>query len=461
MNQLPTDNYKLLTQAPVGRAVRQMAWPAVLTMLTTSFYNMADTCFVGRIDTQSTAAVGVAYAAMCVVQAVGFFFGHGSGNYISRQLGARQTDEARRMARAGVLASLVVGLLLGVAGLMALPWLCRLLGATPTVMPPTMTYLGIVLLATPMMTASMTLNNQLRFCGSARLAMRGVMVGAGVNLMLDPLLIFVFDWGLTGAAWATFIGQTAGFAMLWYYARRHADLQIRLRFNLLARAYIIEMVRGGSPSLMRQGLASVSVAWLNVAAGVYGDAAIAGMSVVGRISFFLYAVVVGLGQGFQPLCGFCYGAGLYRRVKAGFAYCVRVGTVFLTVCALLAWPLAEPAVALFRDEAEVVAVGASALRWQLLAWPLIPFIVLTNMYLQTIGSAVRANLVAAARNGLFFLPLIVWLPSVWGRTGVECCQALSDVCSFALALPVCLGAFRAMMRRGRPSEPEGRLLKKT
>ncbi len=123
--------------------------------------------------------------------------------------------------------------------------------------------------------------------------------------------------------------------------------------------------------------------------------------------------------------------------------------------------MAEPAVALFRDEAEVVAVGASALRWQLLAWPLIPFIVLTNMYLQTIGSAVRANLVAAARNGLFFLPLIVWLPSVWGRTGVECCQALSDVCSFALALPVCLGTFRAMMRRGRPSEPEGRLLKKT
>ena len=185
---------------------------------------------------------------------------------------------------------------------------------------------------------------------------------------------------------------------------------------------------------------------LNVAAGAYGDAAIAGMSIVTRIAFFTYAIVIGLGQGFQPLCGFCYGAHLYRRVREAFGFCIKCGTIFLALCAIAGFIFAEPIITLFRDESEVVRVGTAALRWQVMSFPLVAFIVLTNMLTQTIRKPIRANLVAAARSGLFFIPLIIILPHCLGLLGVEMCQACADVCSFVLAAPIAWSAFRDMKK---------------
>ncbi len=443
------DNYTFLTHAPIHRVIFTMAIPTIISMLSTSMYNLADTYFVGSINTQSVAAVGVSFAIMSVIQAIGFFFGHGSGNYISRKLGAKETENAQKMAATGVVYSFLTGLLIAILGHVFLTPLCLLLGSTPTILPYTERYLGIILLGAPFMTTSLTLNNLMRFQGNTMYAMRGIMSGVLLNLVLAPLFILYFCLGITGAAVATLISQCFGCMMLLYMTTKGENIRIQLRLFTPSKAFMKEILAGGTPSLSRQGLGSISTLALNVAAGAYGDAAIAGMSIVTRIAFFTYAIVIGLGQGFQPLCGFCYGAKLYRRVKDAYYFCIKCGTIFLTICALAGFLFAEPIVHLFRDDADVVAVGAMALKWQVISFPLVATIVLTNMLMQTIRKPIRANLVAAARSGLFFIPLIFILPHFFGLLGVEMCQAWADVCSFLLAVPIAMSAFRDMRKEKR------------
>ena len=438
------DNYTFLTHAPVHRVVLTMVIPTIISMLSTSLYNLADTYFVGKINTQSTAAVGVSFSVMAIIQAVGFFFGHRSGHYISRMLGAKARQLAEQMASTGFVLSIVAGVIIAVLGQLFLTPLCIALGSTSTILPYTERYLGIVMLGAPFMTASLTLNNQMRFQGNASYAMCGILSGVVLNFVLAPLLILYFALGITGAAIATLTSQTFGFLMLFRMSRRSQNISIHISNVRFSRDFMKEIVFGGTPSLSRQGLGSLSTIMLNHAAGFYGDAAIAGMSIVTRLSFFIYAVVIGIGQGFQPLCGFCYGAKLYSRVREGFFFCVKLGTAFLSVCAILGFIFSEPIIALFRDDPDVVAVGAVALDWQIISYPLVTTIVATNMMMQTIRKPVRANLVAAARSGLFFIPLIFILPHFFGLLGVEMCQAWSDVCAFSLSLPIAFSAFRDM-----------------
>lgn len=438
------DNYTFLTQAPVHKVINTMAVPTIVSMLVTSLYNMADTYFVGKISTQCTAAVGIVFSMMSIIQAVGFFFGHGSGNFISRKLGAREPEIASRMAATGFFYSLATGLVITLAGLIWLSPLSLLLGSTPTILPYTRQYLGIVLLGAPMMTASLTLNNQMRFQGNAAYAMVGIVSGAVLNVLLDPLFIFVFDMGIRGAALATLASQTCSFVILFAMTHRGGTVRILPRNFSPSLMLIKEIVYGGTPSISRQGLACVATIALNLAAGAFGDAAIAGMSIVNRISFFLYSVIIGLGQGFQPLCGFCFGAKLYGRVREGFMYCVKIGTLFLTVVALVCFVFAQPIVSEFRHDPAVIAVGTVAMRWQVVAYPLIATIVLTNMLMQTIRKPLSANLVAAARSGLYFIPLVIVLPMFLGLLGVEMCQAVSDLLAFATAVPIAHHAFSQM-----------------
>jgi len=423
-----------------------MAIPTIISMLSTSMYNLADTYFVGSINTQSVAAVGVSFAMMAVIQAVGFFYGHGAGNYISRQLGAKEIENAQKMAATGFVLSFLTGLLIAILGQIFLSPLCLLLGSTPTILPYTERYLGIILLGAPFMTTSLTLNNLMRFQGNTIYAMKGIMSGVLLNLLLAPLLILYFEMGITGAAIATLISQCFGCDMLFWMTHKGQNIRIHLKNFTPSKAFAKEIIFGGTPSLSRQGLGSISTLVLNVAAGAYGDAAIAGMSIVTRIAFFTYAVVIGLGQGFQPLCGFCYGAKFYARVRDAFYFCIKCGTTFLSVCAIIGFIFSENIVELFRSDPDVVAVGSIALKWQVISFPLVATIVLTNMLMQTIRKPIRANLVAAARSGLFFIPLIFILPHFWGLLGVEMCQACADFCSFSMAVPIAWSAFRDMRR---------------
>lgn len=357
----------------------------------------------------------------------------------------REQEEKIRYMTTAPVRSLVCSL--AVPGLLFLEPLSLMLGSTPTILPYTMDYLKIILFGAPFMTTSLVLNNQLRFQGSAAYAMVGIVAGAVVNIALDPVFIFGLHMGVAGAALATVISQLISFLLLVIQSRRGGNIVIRLRHFSPAFYYVKEIVRGGLPSLCRQGLASVSVTFLNHAAGIYGDAAIAGMSIVSRITMFANSALIGFGQGFQPVCGMNYGAGKMGRVREAFFFCVKYAALFLLVISAVGLIGAEQIVSLFlKDDPQVVAVGTLALRLQILVFPLGAWIVMCNMMLQSIGRAVRASIVAAGRQGLFFLPLIVILPRFFGLTGVQMCQSIADVCTLLLSLPLGIGVLNEMKK---------------
>lgn len=295
------------------------------------------------------------------------------------------------------------------------------------------------------MTSSLVLNNQLRFQGRASFAMVGIVTGAVINIVLDPVLIFGFHMGVSGAAVATVFSQFCSFLLLVLMTRKGGSISIRFK-NLKVNAYYLkEIFRGGIPSLCRQGLGSIAVIFLNHAAGNYGDAVIAGMSIVNRITMFANSALIGFGQGFQPVCGYNYGAKLYGRVREGFYFCVKYAFVFLVVVSVLCGIFSPDIVALFRKEdAEVIEAGALALRLQCITFSLNAWIVMSNMMLQSIGKALKASVVAGARQGYFFIPLILILPAFFGLLGVQMTQAVADVFTLMLSIPLTLSVLKEM-----------------
>ena len=327
--------FKQLTESNVETLVIKLGIPTIISMLTTSFYNMADTFFVSKINTQSTAAVGIVFSMMAIIQAIGFFFGHGSGNYISLKLGAKETEEASKMAATGFLSAMIVGFIILVCGIVFIKPLAYMLGSTETILPYSISYMKYILIGAPYMTASLVLNNQLRLQGNAVFAMIGLITGAILNIILDPILIFHFDMGVKGAAIGTIISQFVGFCILLVGTNVWGTLPINIRdFSPSLQKYKA-IVIGGFPSLCRQSISSFSTAFLNTASAPFGDAAIAAMSIVNRVAMFANSAIIGFGQGFQPVCGFNYGAKKYSRVIDAFYFCVKISTFVLLILAII------------------------------------------------------------------------------------------------------------------------------
>lgn len=422
----------MMTEAPIPGLIGRLAVPTIISMLITSFYNMADTFFVGKIGTSATAAVGVVFPVMAIIQALGFFCGHGSGNSISRHLGSKDIQSARELASTGFFLAFALGILLMVLGLIFLDPLSHLLGSTETIFPYTRDYLRFILLGAPYMTAQLVLNNQLRFQGNAFYAMIGITSGGVLNVILDPIFIFVFDLGISGAAIATILSQFVSFCLLLVGLRVSKCIPIHLRNVRLTALRLREIMGGGLPSLFRQGLGSIATTTLNIAANPYGDAAIAAMSVVSRIMMFANSALIGFGQGFQPVCGFNYGADKYDRVKEAFWFCVKVSTAVLLGLAVLGGFLSGHLIWIFRNDPDVIQIGTTALRFQCVTFALNGWIIMNNMMMQTMGKTVPATILAASRQGLFFIPALLILPQFLGLTGIQCAQAVSDVFTFAL-----------------------------
>lgn len=439
--------FERMTKTPIPRLIGELAVPTIISMLVTSFYNMADTFFVGKINTSATAAVGIVFPLMAMIQAFGFFCGHGSGNYISRQLGAHNFEDASRMSATGFVSAFVLGLGILVVGFLFTDPLLRIMGSTETILPYARSYMRIILIGAPYMTASLVLNNQLRFQGSAFYSMIGITTGAVLNIGLDPLFIFVLDMGVAGAALATIISQFVSFCLLIAGTFRGGNLRLNLKDFSPSLKYYQNIVKGGAPSLFRQGLGSFATVCLNLMAGPYGDAAIAAMSIVTRISQFAASVVIGFGQGFQPVCGFNYGAKLFKRVQEGFWFCVKFCTSVLLVAAVCGWIFSPNLIGIFlKTDPLVIEYGSQALRLQALTFPLVGWITISNMMLQTIGKTVKASLLAMSRQFLFFVPVILTLPGFLGILGVQLSQPIADFCSFLLAVPLSISVLREMSR---------------
>jgi putative MATE family efflux protein len=411
---------------------------------------MADTYFVSKIGTSAAAAVGVVFSLMAIIQAFGFTIGMGSGSWISRLLGAQQTEEASRVAASGFYSSIVWGGLLTALGIVFIDPLMQVLGATDTILPYARDYARYILFAAPVMMASFVLNNILRAEGRAKLAMFGIATGGILNCGLDPLFIFTFRMGIAGAAIATALSQLISFSILLSaFLRGRTATKLGLRRLSRSSAVYLQILKNGLPSFCRQGLASVSTIALNLSAAVYGDAAVAAMSIVGKIFMFIFSIILGVGQGYQPVLGYNYGAGKYGRVKEAFFFTLKINTAIMTVCAAAGFAASQTLMRLFiASDADVVRIGAEALRLQCLAMPFLPLGVLCNMTFQAIGKSWTSTFLSAARQGTFFLPLILVLPRVVGLLGVQITQPLADLCTFVLCLPFAVAFFRRLPKEG-------------
>lgn len=446
------DKYTEMTQTPVRKLVLRMSVPTILSMMVTSLYNVVDAAFVGHLSTEATAGVGISFAYMVIIQALGFFFGHGSGNYISRQLGARQFDTAATMAAVGFFTPLAIGVCMSLGFGFNLEGLAVLLGATPDVVPSAAEYMRYIVYATPFMLTAFTLNNQLRLQGNARYAMVGIITGAVLNIFFDALFIPVLGLGVTGASLATAISQFVSWLLLLRGTRKPSSVHLDIRkFRPSLRAYY-EILMGGLPSLCRQVFNCTSVICLNYAAARYANpehvaATVAAFAVVSRTMMFAFSFVLGVNQGFQPVAGFNYGAKYYMRVRQSYIFTAMLTTVILAVICLVGYIFAPQIISIYRSEDPVMLqVGVRVLRLQCLTFTLIGFSTTTNMLFQVIRMPIRSTLISIGRQGLFFLPALFILPLFFGLDGVMYTQPVADVATCLFSIPFALWIVRKLAR---------------
>ena len=439
--------FRRMTETPIPQLVLSLAAPTILSMLITSIYNLADTFFVGQISTSASGAVGVVSSLMAIIQALGFMLGHGAGTIISRSLGSRDTTAATRFASTSFFTALVFGVVLAVAGLGTLPHFMMLLGSTETILPHACAHARPILIAAPLMISSLVMNNILRYEGKASFAMIGLVTGGVLNIALDPLFMFVFGLGTAGAGIATALSQSISFCILLsMFLRGKTVSQFRLSAVTREARDFGRILLGGAPSFGRQGLNSIGGMLLNLAARGYGDAAVAGMSIVSRIFMFIISVAIGVGQGLQPVASFNYGARKYRRVRQAAIFTIEAAFCMLVVLVGLCWVNGDALIRLFRDDPAVTAVALPAFHYQCLAMLLHPIIVVANMTFQSVGASGRATFLACCRQGVFFIPLILILPRTHGLFGVEICQPIADVLTFLVSLPFLIAFLQQLGR---------------
>ncbi len=456
--------YEKMSRQPIPSLILELGLPTTLSMLVTNLYNVVDTWFVGRIGTSASGATGVVFGMMSILQAVGFMFGHGAGSNISRLLGAKHLQRARQFSSTAFFLSLLCGLLIGALGLVLLTPLCRLLGSTDTILPYARTYAACILLAAPAMVTSCVMNNILRYEGLAAFAMVGLVSGGILNIFGDALFMMGLHMGILGAGLSTALSQYISAAILLsMFLRRRTQTVFSLRYlplrtppedgtpkdELPARpgpallgSTVKNIVVAGLPSLTRQGLNSVSTMVLNGRAKLYGDAAIAAMSIVNRVCNFLFCVGLGIGQGFQPVSGFNYGARLYSRVRRGFFFTLGFGTAMISAFALAGGLLAAPIARLMRDDPDVIAIAVPAMRVQCAALLFMPLSTCSTMLFQSIGLSWRATFLSTMRSGACFIPLLLILTRLWGLPGVMYSQSVADVLAGLVSAPFLIYFFR-------------------
>ena len=445
-NELNIQQYKKMTETPIPKLILGLAAPTILSMLITSIYNLADTFFVGQISTSASGAVGVVSSLMAIIQALGFTLGHGSGTIISRSLGSRNTKAATRFASTSFFTALAVGVVLALIGLATLPDF-MLLGSTETILPHACAYARPILIAAPLMISSLVMNNILRYEGKANFAMIGLVTGGVLNILLDPVFMFALGLGTAGAGIATALSQTVSFFILLSMFLRGKTVSQFCIHSVTREAREFGMILiGGAPSFGRQGLNSIGGMLLNLAARSYGDAAVAGMSIVSRIFMFIISVAIGVGQGLQPVASFNYGARKYRRVRQAAIFTIEAAFCMLVVLVGLCWVNSDALIRLFRDDPAVTAVALPAFHYQCLAMLLHPIIVVANMTFQSVGASGRATFLACCRQGVFFIPLILILPRTHGLFGVEICQPIADVLTFLVSLPFLIAFLQQLGR---------------
>lgn len=425
------EQYKKMTETPVPKLIVSLSIPTVISMLVTNIYNMADTAFVGRLGNSASGAVGVVFGFMAILQAFGFMFGQGAGSMASRLLGKKDVESASRIASTGFFCALGFGIILETSGFFFLDSLVTLLGSTPTIAPYAKTYIIFILLSAPFMVPSFVMNNLLRYEGRAMLGMIGLLFGALLNLAADPILMFGLHMGIAGAGLSTALSQIVSFVLL-LSAFLRGKTQCRLTIHRVSR-YLGEygsICATGLPSLLRQGLNSLTTMLLNYESAFYGDAAVAAMSIVARISMFIISCAIGIGQGFQPVSAFNYGAEKYRRVRKAYWFTAILSQALILVVCGGIFLTSGTMIQIFRDDAQVIAIGTRALQLQCIAILFLPFCLVTEMMFQSTGHKLGASVLSSLRSGVFFIPCLLVLAMARGLAGIQEAQPLAFVLAF-------------------------------
>ena len=434
--------FKKMTETPVNKLIVSLAIPTVISMLITTIYNVTDTYFVSKINVSASGATGIIFSLMGIIQAFGFMFGQGAGSLVSRRLGAKEIDEARKYCTTAFFYSLAAGLTIMAFGLIFITPLMNLLGSTNTILPYAKVYGTFILICAPAMITSCVMNNILRYEGMARMSMIGLATGGVLNIALDPILIFGFDMGIAGAGLATAISQyISALLLLSVFILKKCQTRISPKYIIFKPSFVWQIMSTGAPALARQGLNSVSVMIMNIVAKPFGDPC---MSIVAKISMLIFSICVGIGQGFQPVAGFNYGSKLYDRVRQGVKFLWRFGTLIVSLLAVVVFIFAPQLVSMFRDDAEVIAIGTQALRFQCVAQFFAPTVMTANMTFQSIGKAGKAFFISCCQNGLFFIPLILILSKLVGITGIEISQPIGYVLSAIISAPMLLAFLKSL-----------------
>ena len=438
--------YEKMTETPISKLVVTLSIPTIASMLVTNIYNLVDTAFVGRLGTSASGAVGIVFGFMSIIQAFGFMFGQGSGSILSRALGSQDKESATIHASVGFVGSFMCGLIISLFGFLLLDDIVMFLGSTLTIAPYAKTYISFILAAAPFMCSSFTLNNLLRYEGKASLGMIGLMFGAVLNMVGDPILMFGLGMGIAGAGLSTALSQIVSWSILLFmFLGGHTESKINLIKAFQAGPAVVgNIMATGFPSLLRQGLNSLTTVLLNSRCGVYGDAAVAAMSIVSRIVFFTFSIALGVGQGFQPVSAYNYGARKYSRIREGYRFTAILAEGIILVGVTILIVFASPLIRLMRDDPEVIEIGTRALRLQALSNLFLPPCMVTEMLYQSTGHRAGATMLSALRSGLLFIPSLLILSSLRGLAGIQEAQPLSVVLSFPFTVMFAVLFFRKL-----------------
>lgn len=428
-------HYKKMTETPVSRLILKLGIPTTISMLITSIYNMADTYFVGTLGPSAQAATGVLFTLQAIIQGISFMLGHGGGTFISRELADKNTQRASMYVSSSFFLGGSIGLIILALGMAFLSPLVYFLGSTQTIAPYAMEYGFWVLISAPFVICSMILNNALRYEGISLYAMFGLMAGGLLNILADYILVAKLNMGVYGAGLATAGSQLVSFLILLYMFQKMA--QSKVSFKCISRdiKVYISMCYVGFPSLIRQGLTSVTTGILNNLTKPFGDAAIAAMSVVSKYAMFMMCVGLGMGQGFQPVAAFNYRAKKYDRVKKGLIFITCFGILVIGGVCLTSMVFSENVIALFQEKEDVIIIGSRALRFYCIGMMFMPFTVPVNMLYQSIQQPTISSILSLIRSGAITIPMLLIGVPLFGLTAIQIAQPIADVIAGIISIP--------------------------
>lgn len=427
--------YDKMTKTPLVKLIVSLGIPTTISMLVTSLYNMADTYFVGTLGESPQAATGILFTLQAIIQAVAFMLGQGSGTMVSKALADRDKEEASEYVSTGFFTGVFFGMAFSIVGLLFLTPLMRFLGSTETILPYAKQYGACVLLSCPVVMGSFVLNNNLRYEGKSLYSMIGLVSGGIINILLDYLLVMVFEFGVLGAGIATAASQTISFSILLFFFRKMGESKIRFSSMSRKANTYFTIMRVGFPALVRQGLASFSGGLLNNITRPYGDAAIAAMSVANRFSHFVMCVGLGIGQGYQPVAAFNYQAKYYNRVKKGLLATMGIAFCMVACLAIPSVIMAEHIVYAFQKSPAVMEVGVLPLRAACIGAMFLPFSIPVNMLYQSTRQVKASTFLSMLRNGLMLIPTLLITTHFWGLLGVQISQPLADIMTGFVSIP--------------------------